>query len=169
MFKRLPEFKKYCDNLQGVLALACWQGLAHPAYYYFAKEPKNVFSFCNTAPNKEAARECKLHSLSELVDVLTVDIKKASAICTLDESSDMVFDKDCNIELISLFLKPDLIYLQQAKEASSFCSSLHLSYQTDCYANIGKSLKYSGVSESVAKNFCTKAPKRFKASCIGKV
>jgi hypothetical protein len=164
---RLFEFREYCSTLQGNVKLACWQGLAHPAYYYFDRDPQKVLDFCNTAPFQEAARECKVHSLSELVDVLKIDLKTAKPICKQDRSNDPFFEKDCYIELVTLFLKPDLIEAQQKDEVTKYCSSLPGEYQKECYVNIGTSLKYARTSTIDIEKFCANAPVQYKNYCIG--
>jgi hypothetical protein len=131
---RLPIHEKLCRSFSGSYAVACWREIAHAAFYYFSKDPKQIFDYCNTAPLPRAARICKIHAIPEIASSKNLNLSVLKSICTLEQLTDPSFEEECYLKLIGIkisFLGP-----KNSEDVVDFCSSLDQEFQVACFRKI---------------------------------
>lgn len=163
--RRLPLHEKLCRSLNGTYAVACWREIVHAAFYYFNKDPEAIFSYCGTAQLPAAARQCKLHSLPELLPAKGHNLTLLKGICSTGAQADQSFERQCYLSLVGI--KLNSVAIKESHDAVSFCTSLGHNLTSACFERIGATLKVRKASEDEIKALCSSAPPEFTNACSG--
>lgn len=164
---KIPDDKKFCGQFSGPLLLACWQEIAHPAYYYFNRNPKKIFNFCNEAPTPDATLKCMKHSLILIAGGLNYDLTALKDTCQTGKAITISFEKDCYRTLAAI--KLNFTSLDKANDLILFCTNAPPAYQPTCFNTIGPTLKSLHTPFNQIQSFCAKAPREYRKTCVGQI
>ncbi len=152
---RLPLDEQLCNSFNGTYSVACWREIAHAAYHYYNKDPQSIFDFCSRAPSYPAARNCKEHSLPELMAPKRYSLPLLKEVCAIESKRDPGFEKNCYLTIVGIklnFVKPE-----KAIDAADYCASLGAEMQKACFSRIGSALKTRSASTHEIDKLCSKS------------
>jgi plastocyanin len=164
---KLWEQEHFCRTLTGELEMECWREIVHPAFFYFEKDPKLMFDFCQTAPREEIRRACKIHSIPEVAGDKGHDLNQLRSMCELERGRDNGFEEHCYLQLVAMrtgFLKPE-----ESKDTIAFCNDLDPQFQSICFRAAGPRLIANGISKKELQNLCREVPPEYEGFCNGSV
>lgn len=160
--QRVPELEKLCRAQTGTESVACWKEIVHAVLIKVNNDSQSLVNFCETAPGTTETSECINHALGILASVDNFVLKRMNHICEV-EVKDPTFKNRCYAGLVGATIST---IPAQIPDAVSFCSSISLEYQRDCFTMLGNSL-YRSTPELKAKlsKECEFAPNEFKDVC----
>lgn len=164
---KIPEDKTFCMQFTGDILLACWQEIAHPAYYYFNRNIRKIFKFCGEAPIPDATLKCMRHSLTLIAGGLNYNLDALKDTCTTGKNINLSFEKDCYRNLVAIRL--NFTPLEKAGDVIPFCTNAPSVYQSMCFNTIGPTLKSLHTPFTKIQSFCEKAPREYRKTCLGQI
>lgn len=125
---RVPELEKMCRKYNGNKAIACWKEIVHAVAVKYKNNAQEVFTFCDSAPIKEAAFQCKSHSIGIMAATFDFDYHRTRSMCEVNKK-DFAFINHCYSALVASTLST---IPRAIEESRKFCDSIDIEYQQDC-------------------------------------
>lgn len=134
---RVDELEEVCRSYgKSKYAEACWEEIVHAALVKFSDDPKEIFSFCDSAPLVDASIKCRRHSIGIMAASINFDLEKLKPACKIEQVGNSSFEGDCYVQLAASAMSTNQ---NLAPKVESFCLSLNSEFKDSCLTQVNAS------------------------------